>query len=87
MRHVRRLRRALFIAGEGPLTIGVFDGAAAGVAARNDEGARSVLYVSRIGSILEVRVEFVPPDAPDEAIWAMFGFSMTIPLVQQAFAR
>jgi hypothetical protein len=87
LRHVRQLRRALFIAGDTPMTIGVFDGAAAAVAPRNNEGQRSVLYLSRIGSVLELRVEFVPPDAPDDAIWALLGFSMTIPLDQQVTTR
>jgi hypothetical protein len=87
LRHVRLLRRALFIAGETPLTIGVFDGAAAAVAARNDAGLRSVLYVVRIGAVLELRAEFVPADAPDAAIWAMFGFTMTIPLDERVLRR
>ncbi|MET3809892.1 hypothetical protein [Arthrobacter sp. UYEF3] len=87
LRHVRLLRRVLFVAGETPLTIGVFDGAAAAVAARNDAGLRSVLYVVRVGAVLELRVEFVPADAPDPAIWARFGFTMTIPLDQRALLR
>jgi hypothetical protein len=87
LRHVRLLRRALFIAGEVPLTIGVFDGAAAAVAPRNDGGLRTVLYASRIGAILELRAEFVPADASDAAVWAMFGFTMTIPLDQRVLRR
>ncbi|WP_344364551.1 hypothetical protein [Arthrobacter humicola] len=87
LRHVRLLRRALFIAGETPLTVGVFDGAAAAVAARNDAGLRSVLYVARIGAVLELRAEFVPADASDAAIWAIFGFTMTIPLDQRVLLR
>lgn len=80
LRHVRQLRRALFIAGETPLTIGVFDGAAAAVAPRNDAGLRTVLYLARIGAVLELRAEFVPADASDLAVWTWFGFSMTLPL-------
>lgn len=87
LRHVRLLRRALFIAGEAPLTIGVFDGAAAAVAPRNDGGSRTVLYVSRIGAVLELRAEFVPADASDATVWAMFGFTMTIPLDQRVLLR
>lgn len=87
LRHVRLLRRALFVAGEMPLTVGVFDGAAAAVAARSETGLRSVLYVARIDSVLELRAEFVPADAPDAAIWAMFGFTMTIPLDQRVLSR
>lgn len=87
LRHVRLLRRALFVAGETPLTVGVFDGAAAAVAARNAAGLRSVLYLVRIGSVLELRAEFVPADASDAAIWAMFGFTMTIPLDHRVLGR
>ena len=87
LRHIRLLRRALFVAGETPLTVGVFDGAAAAVAARNDAGLRSVLYVVRVGAVLELRAEFVPADASDAAIWAMFGFTMTIPLDQRVLLR
>ena len=87
LRHVRHLRRVLFVAGETPLTVGVFDGAAAAVAARNDAGLRSVLYVARVGAVLELRAEFVPADASDAAIWAIFGFTMTIPLDQRVLLR
>ena len=87
LRHVRLLRRALFVAGESPLTVGVFDGAAAAVAARNDAGLRSVLYVVRVGAVLELRAEFVPADASDAAIWAIFGFTMTTPLDQRVLLR
>ncbi|WP_427005164.1 hypothetical protein [Pseudarthrobacter sp. H2] len=87
LRHVRLLRRALFIAAEKPLTIGVFDGGAAAVAPRNDDGFRTVLHLSRIGAILEVRTEFVPADASDAAVWALFGFTMTIPLDQRVLLR
>ena len=87
LRHVGLIRRLLFVAGETPLTVGVFDGAAAAVAARNDAGLRSVLYVVRVGAILELRAEFVPADASDAAIWAIFGFTMTIPLDQRVRQR
>lgn len=87
LRHVRLVRRLLFVAGEAPMTIGVFDGAAAAIAARNDAGLRSVLYVGRVGGVLEIRAEFVPADASDKAIWAMFGFTMTIPLDQRVHLR
>ena len=87
LRHVRLLRRALFVSGEAPLTVGVFDGAAAAVAPRSEGGLRSVLYVVRVGAVLECRAEFVPADAPDAAIWAMFGFTMTIPLDQRIHQR
>jgi hypothetical protein len=87
LRHVRLLRRVLFVAGETPVTIGVFDGATAAVAPRNHAGLRSILYLMRVGAVLELRVEFVPADASDAAIWAIFGFTMTIPLDQRVHAR
>lgn len=87
LRHVRLVRRLLFVAGETPITVGVFDGAAAAIAARNDAGLRSVLYVGRVGAVLEIRAEFVPADASDAAIWAIFGFTMTIPLDQRVRLR
>jgi len=87
LRHVRLLRRALFVAGDRPLTVGAFDGAAAALPARSGAGSRSVLYVARVGSVLELRAEFVPADAPDAAIWGMFGFTMTIPLDQRILSR
>ena len=87
LRHVRLLRRVLFVAGETPLTVGVFDGAAAALAARNHAGLRSVLYLGRVGAVLELRAEFVPADASDAAIWAIFGFTMTTPLDQRVLLR
>lgn len=87
LRHIGLLRRALFIAGEAPLTVGIFDGAAAALAPRDEAGLRSVLYVARIGPVLELRAESVPADASDAAIWAMFGFTMTIPLDDRVLRR
>ena len=87
LRHVRLLRRVLFVAGETPLTVGVFDGVAAALAARNHAGLRSVLYLGRVGAVLELRAEFVPADASDAAIWAIFGFTMTTPLDQRVLLR
>jgi hypothetical protein len=45
------------------------------------------LYVSRIGAVLELRAEFVPADAADPSVWALFGFTMTIPLDQRGLLR
>ncbi|MGO4228922.1 hypothetical protein AB4Y72_08615 [Arthrobacter sp. YAF34] len=87
LRHVRLVRRLLFVAGETPMTIGVFDGAAAAISPRNDAGLRSVLYFARVGALLELRAEFVAADASDAAIWAIFGFNMTIPLDQRVLLR
>ncbi|PPB48053.1 hypothetical protein C4K88_16530 [Arthrobacter pityocampae] len=79
LRHLRKLRRAIFIAGQVPLTVRVFDGKTVAVVPANRRGDKAVLYLSRIGAVLELRVEYVAAQAPDEAIWAEFGFTMSIP--------
>jgi hypothetical protein len=80
LRHVRQLRRALFIAAGGPLTVQTFDGAAAAIPGSLGEGRRTVLTLTRIGSVLELRAESVPDGWDDGQIWREFGFSMTIGL-------
>ncbi|MEA5455707.1 hypothetical protein SPF06_13315 [Sinomonas sp. JGH33] len=80
LRHVRLLRRALFIAGGGPLAVQTFDGSATAVASSLGEGQRTVLTLLRIGSMLELRAESVPHEWDDGQIWREFGFSMTIGL-------
>ncbi len=79
LRHLRKLRRAIFIAGQVPLTVRVFDGKTVAVVPANRRGEKAVLYLSRIGAVLELRVEYVAAQAPDEAVWAEFGFTMSIP--------
>ncbi len=79
LRHVRKMRRAIFTAGHVPLTVRVFDGKSVAIVPANPRGDKAVLYVSRIGSVLELRVEYVAAQASDEAIWAEFGFTMSIP--------
>ena len=80
LRHVRQLRRVLFIAGSGPLTVQTFDGAAVAVAGSLGEGRRTVLTLTRVGAVLELRAESVPDGWDDGQIWREFGFSMTIGL-------
>jgi len=84
LRHVRSLRRAIFIAGETPLTAGVFDSSSITCPSRTQSGDRAVLYVCRIGSVLEFRLETVPWPAEDSDIWAAFGFIMSTPLDRRA---
>lgn len=79
LRHLRKLRRAIFIAGQVPLTVRVFDGKSVAVVPSNPRGEKAVLYLSRIGAVLELRVEYVDAHASDEVIWADFGFTMSIP--------
>jgi hypothetical protein len=83
LRHLRQLRRALFIAGAGPLTVQTFDGAAAAIAGSLGEGRRTVLTLQRIGSVLELRAESVPAEWDDGQIWREFGFTMTIGFVRR----
>jgi hypothetical protein len=79
LRHLQHLRRAIFIAADAPLIVRLFDGAAAAVlpAKSNDEIA--ILYLSRIGELIELRAEYVA-DTNYEKIWANFGFRMTTPV-------
>lgn len=79
LRHVRQLRRAIFIAADAPLIVGAFGGAAAALPPRNSDGERAVLYLARMGELLELRAEYVA-DANYEDIWATFGFRMTTPV-------
>lgn len=79
LRHVQELRRVIFIAGEAPLIVGVFGGAAAAVLPRNSNGEKAVLHLARIGEVLELRADYIEDaDYPD--IWARFGFRMTTPV-------
>ncbi|WP_426225109.1 hypothetical protein [Pseudarthrobacter sp. DSP2-3-2b1] len=78
LRHVKRLRRAIFVAQQEPLVVSLFGEEALAVFPSAPDGKSAVLYISRIDSLLELRVEYVQP-ANDEAIWAAFGFTMTTP--------
>lgn len=77
LRHVQELRRALFVA-RGPHTLGVqiFDGATV-TTARGDDSRMFVLYLLRIGNLLELRAEPVDRTASDDTILKQFGFTLT----------
>lgn len=79
LRHVRLLRRALFIGAGGPITVRLFDGHGIAASSPNEED-RTVLLLTRIGGLLELRAEFVPAAEPDPAIWERHGITMTIPV-------
>ncbi|MFC9351533.1 hypothetical protein [Arthrobacter sp. NPDC057013] len=79
LRHVRHLRRAIFVGADEPLIIRHFDGAAAAVPAPTSNSEKVILHLSRIGELVELRAEYVA-DATDEATWATFGFRMTTPV-------
>lgn len=80
LRHVRLLRRALFIAAGPPMTVQTFDGSGVAVQGTLAAGQRTVLTVARIGSMLEVRAESVPEEWDDGQIWREFAFTMTVGL-------
>lgn len=79
LRHLRQLRRAIFISGQVPLTVRIFDGKTIAVIPSTGQGDKAVLYLARIGTLLELRVDYVAANAPDDAIWAEFAFTMSIP--------
>lgn len=77
LRHVRKLRRALFISrGPQPLGVQLFSGATV-TTARGDDSRMFILCLLRIGSLIELRAEPVDRSAPDEAILSQFGFTLT----------
>jgi hypothetical protein len=80
LRHVRLLRRALFIAAGPPMTVQTFDGSGVAVQGTLGAGQRTVLTAARIGSMLEVRAESVPEEWDDGQIWREFAFTMTVGL-------
>jgi hypothetical protein len=77
LRHVGQLRRALFI-GRGPEILGVqiFDGATVTIAA-GDTSRMFVLYMLRVGNLIELRAEPVDRSATDDSILKQFGFTLT----------
>ena len=84
LRHVGRLRRALFIArGPEPLGVQIFDGSTVTVAP-GDEKRMFVLSLLRIGSRVELRAEPVDRAVSDESIHRQFAFVLTPFLVTRA---
>ena len=84
LRHVRRLRRALFVSrGTEPLGVQIFDGATVTVSP-GDEKRMFVLYLLRIGGVIELRAEPVDRSASDESILKQFSFVLTPFLVTRA---
>ncbi|MFQ4148068.1 hypothetical protein AAGW05_05115 [Arthrobacter sp. LAPM80] len=87
LRHVRELRRAIFI-NRSSATMGVrlFSGESVALPPAAD-GTQMVLLVHRIGNVLELRAEPVPHDWPDLQIWQEFDFSMTRSAPSSAYGR
>ncbi|TFB98696.1 hypothetical protein E3O42_15125 [Cryobacterium adonitolivorans] len=77
LRHVQELRRALFVArGPHPLGVQIFDGSTV-TTARGDDSRMFVLYLLRIGNLIELRAEPVDRTLSDDAILQQFGFTLT----------
>ena len=77
LRHVRELRRAIFInRSSSPMGVQLFSGDTVALPPAAD-GTQMVLLAHRIGNVLELRAEPVPNDWPDIKIWQEFDFSMT----------
>ncbi|MHA7304376.1 hypothetical protein ACX80E_03890 [Arthrobacter sp. TMN-49] len=87
LRHVRELRRAIFInRSSAAMGVRLFSGASVAVPPAT-EGTQIVLLVHRIGNVLELRAEPVPHDWPDLQIWQEFDFSMTHRAPTSAYGR
>ncbi|MET4134767.1 hypothetical protein [Pseudarthrobacter sp. PvP090] len=78
LRHIRELRRALFIGQpSAPLTAEIFDGGTVTLPAAEGE-LRYILSLTAIDGVIELRAEPVPARAEAAELWQEFGFSMTI---------
>lgn len=87
LRHVRELRRAIFInRSSAAMGVRLFSGESIAVPPAVD-GTQIVLLVHRIGNVLELRAEPVSHDWPDIQIWAEFDFSMTHRAPASAYGR
>lgn len=77
LRHVRHLRRALFMnRSNAAMGVRLFSGKTVALPPAAN-GAQIVLLVHRIGNVLELRAEPIPLDWPDVKIWQEFDFTMT----------
>ena len=77
LRHVRELRRALFLGRAGePIGIELFDGTTLAVSAGGHDESLA-LHLIRIDSLVELRAEPVPRSLTDQQVYAQFGFMMT----------
>lgn len=87
LRHVRELRRAIFInRSSAAMGVKLFSGDTVALPPAAD-GAQTVLLVHRIGNVLELRAEPVPRDWQDQQIWQEFDFSMTHRAPSSAYGR
>ncbi|POH59418.1 hypothetical protein [Arthrobacter glacialis] len=87
LRHVRELRRAIFInRSSAAMGVRLLSGESIAVPPATN-GTQIVLLVHRIGNVLELRAEPVPHDWPDIEVWAEFDFSMTHRAPASAYGR
>lgn len=87
LRHVRELRRAIFInRSHAPMGVRLFSGDTVALPPAAD-GTQLVLLVHRIGNLLELRAEPVPHDWSDKKIWQEFDFSMTHAAPASSYGR
>ncbi|MDF2442340.1 MAG: hypothetical protein JWR01_543 [Subtercola sp.] len=76
LRHLRSLRRALFIGtGREPIGVQLFDGSHVTVAASDDR--MFVLTLLRVGAFIELRAEPVAPTLSPADLHREFGYQMT----------
>ncbi|MBP2412761.1 hypothetical protein JOF48_001560 [Arthrobacter stackebrandtii] len=87
LRHVRTLRRAIFInRSSSAMGVRLFSGQTVALPPAAD-GTQMVLLVHRVGNVLELRAEPVPHNWPDVQIWQEFDFSMTHSAPSSAYGR
>ncbi len=87
LRHVRELRRAIFInRSSAAMGVRLLTGQTVALPPAAD-GTQIVLLVHRVGNVLELRAEPVPHDWPDNTIWQEFDFSMTHKAPASAYGR
>ncbi|NVM98296.1 hypothetical protein [Arthrobacter sp. SDTb3-6] len=87
LRHVRELRRAIFInRSSGTMGVQLFSGATVALPPVAG-GIQLVLLVHRIGNVLELRAEPVPEAWEDLQIWQEFDFTMTHQAPAGAYGR
>ena len=76
LRHAGELRRALFVGRGSTIGIQAFDGSTATVE-RADGSRMFVLYLLRVGNLVELRAEPVDSGASNASVLAQFGFELT----------
>lgn len=87
LRHVRELRRALFInRSSAAMGVRLFSGESVALPPAAD-GTQMVMLLHRIGNVLELRAEPVPHSWTDQQIWHEFDLSMTHSAPASAYGR